>query len=189
MIHRESDGVRSAFYLINTSLPGVGIYARISSRITRLLRLATPVVRHHRLSWGWTPHSSDGPPLDGDRLYLKHPPGEADTHCHLVCELHSWAKEAFRAWLPIVPSRGSVTIPDGFHRRCPIRFPQSDGLLSVAGCPGNLTVSQLWRATRDDSRLPTAITLVYGYPSSRYHQINYNWFNEPFAVSLYNAYT
>jgi len=38
MIHRGSGKARSAFYLINTSLPEVGICARISSRITRLLR-------------------------------------------------------------------------------------------------------------------------------------------------------
>jgi len=35
MIHRGSGKARSAFYLIYTSLPEVGIYARISSRITR----------------------------------------------------------------------------------------------------------------------------------------------------------
>ena len=49
MIHRGSDKVRSAFYLINTSLPEVGIYARISSRITTVIR----VVRYHQINYNW----------------------------------------------------------------------------------------------------------------------------------------
>ena len=37
----------SVFYLINTSLPEVGIYARISSRITTVIR----VVRYHQINY------------------------------------------------------------------------------------------------------------------------------------------
>jgi hypothetical protein len=37
MIHRGSDRVRSAFYLICTSLPEVGIYARISSNFLTVI--------------------------------------------------------------------------------------------------------------------------------------------------------
>ena len=37
MIHRGSDRVRSAFYLIYTSLPEVGIYARISSKFLTVI--------------------------------------------------------------------------------------------------------------------------------------------------------
>jgi hypothetical protein len=70
MIHRESDEVRSAFYLINTSLPGVGIYARISSRITRLFRLATvsPMSPVGRIAPSTITAGTDGSQQAGSRL-------------------------------------------------------------------------------------------------------------------------
>ena len=37
MIHRRSGRARLAFYLINTSLPEVGIYARISSKFLTVI--------------------------------------------------------------------------------------------------------------------------------------------------------
>ena len=42
MIHRGSGKARSAFYLINTSLPEVGIYARISSDFLTVIRVKVP---------------------------------------------------------------------------------------------------------------------------------------------------
>ena len=37
MSHREAGRARSVFYLINTSLPEVGIYARISSKFLTVI--------------------------------------------------------------------------------------------------------------------------------------------------------
>ena len=50
-------------------------------------------------------------------------------------------------------------MPRGFRHECLSRFPDPDGPSSVAGRPGNLTVSQLvLRATRAGFRFPPAIT-------------------------------
>jgi len=38
----------------------------------------------------------------------------SQTHCHLVCELHPYAEEALRTWLPIVPICQIFTIPASF---------------------------------------------------------------------------
>jgi hypothetical protein len=46
MIHRGSAS-RSVFDLINTTLPEVGLCARISSRITTVIR----VVRYHQINY------------------------------------------------------------------------------------------------------------------------------------------
>ena len=75
MSHRESGRARSAFYLINTSLPEVGMYARISSRITTVPDYQPHV--NHFLSTSTAPRiklclqlSSLGLLSEGSRVHL-----------------------------------------------------------------------------------------------------------------------